>query len=195
MAILASTLISALQSHLGKISRAELARLLNVTEATVGNWVHDSSSPTKPQVARIVKAFADHIGKQLVQPIFEYQPVRPARTGNSWSFGLPAPEAKRHKAELEKKHGIYIFYSSAGIVIYLGKSTNCLYAESKARLGADLNRPLRLPRKLKNAEVGTIARYMSAYLVSVSAATKNIETFMLRAFANSLYNKNSGTFK
>ena len=195
MAVLASTLILALQSHLGQMSRAELARLLNVTPATVGNWINDSSVPTKPQVTRIVRAFADHVGKQLVRPIFEYRPIQPVRAGASWSFGISPTLLKGHVADLKTKHGIYIFYSSAGSVIYLGKSTNCLHTESKVRLSAELNRPVRLPNKQVGATVGTVARYMSAFEVSVSAATKNIESFLLRAFANSIYNINSGAFK
>ena len=195
MPILTSTLVSALQTHLGGISRAELATLLNVTEATIGNWLNDLVSPSKPQVSRIVQAFADHTGQQLVQPIFEYRPIAPKPSRSTWSFGVPAHDAPRHKKELDKKHGIYIYYDSAGAVIYLGKSTSCLYTESKVRLGADLNRPLRLPKKVISAKVGTISKYMSAYQVSISSATKNIESFMLRAFANSLYNKNSGHFK
>ena len=196
MPIPASTLISALQSHLGDIPRAELAAVLDVTVQTVGNWLNDTSTPTKPQVNRIVKAFSDHVGKQLVRPIFEYREITPHRSGgNSWRFGLDATNSANHKRDLETRHGIYIFYSSAGTAIYLGKSTSCLYTESKVRLGADLNRPLRLPQKVKGAKVGSVARYMSAYEVAVSEATKKIESFMLRAFANSLYNKNSGSFK
>jgi transcriptional regulator with XRE-family HTH domain len=191
----ASVLISALRNHLGQISRAELADMLNVHPATVGNWLNDTTTPTNPQVERIVKAFSDHVGRQLVQPIFEYKPIHPSRNANSWNFGIPAPDAEALRADLLNRHGIYIFYSSAGTVIYLGKSTSCLFDESKQRLAAKMNRPLRLPRKINGAEVGAVARYMSAYHVSVSAATKNIESFLLRAFANSIYNKNSGEFQ
>ena len=133
MPIPASVLIAALQHHLGEITRAELAHVLNVTPATVGNWLNDVTTPTNPQVERIVKAFSDHVGRQLVQPIFEYKPINPIRNGNRWHFGIPAPEAEAHRAELLNKHGIYIFYSSVGTVIYLGKSTNCLYNESRSQ--------------------------------------------------------------
>lgn len=195
MPILASTLISALQTHLDNMSRAELASMLNVTQATVGNWFNDTATPSKPQVGRIIKAFADHTGQNLVQPVFEYRSIEPKPSGNTWSFGLSVHEEPGHRADLKGKHGIYIFYDSSGRAIYLGKSVRCLYQESKTRLGASLNRSLRLPQKIQTAKAGSISRYMSAYQISISSGTKNIESFMLRAFANSIYNKNSGEFK
>lgn len=194
MPILPSTLILALQAHLGDISRRELADLLDVTPATVGNWLSDSVSPTRPQVGRIVRAFADHTAKHLMRAIFEYRRLDPQRSGATWSFGLSGQNATIHKRELQGKHGIYVFYGSGGMPVYLGKSTSCLYTESKARLSAQLNRPVRLPAKVAEAQVGMLARYMSAYEIFASAATKNVESLMLRAFANSLYNRNSGEF-
>lgn len=195
MAIPASTLIAVLKDHFGSMTQTDLASTLGVTQGTISNWENDVSTPTKPQVRRIVGAFVRHTAQNVVHPIFEYKVIDPKRAGGSWTFGISTSETKHHRTQLLGAHGIYVFYSSAGTPIYLGKSTNCLHAESKARLGADLNRPFRLPSKKKGACVGDLARYMSAYRVGISDATKNIESFLLRAFANGLYNKNSGEFK
>lgn len=195
MPILTSTLIAALKNHLGAMNQAELAAMLGVTQGTISNWVHDAATPTKPQVVRIVKAFRTRMTRDLITPLIEYRSISPNKIGNAWTFGLQPHELKIVRKYLLGKHGIYVFYSSAGAPIYVGKSTNCLFTESKTQLKADLNRAVRLPKKLKDSQVGAIACFMSAYQINVSEATKNIESFLLRAFANGLYNKNSGEFQ
>jgi hypothetical protein len=52
-----------------------------------------------------------------------------------------------------------------------------------------------VPIKTTRPQMGQVARYLSAYEVTNVAAVKNLESFMLRAFANDLRNKNGGTFK
>jgi len=191
----ASTFLKALEANLGRMTQTELASALGVSQGTISNWANDVSSPPPSQIQRVIAAFARHTTKALIKPIFEYREIHPQKRGNSWSFGFSKSLAASHKSQLLNRHGIYIYFSSAGAPIYVGKSTNCLFLESKARLDAKLNRPLRLPSKRIEARVGHIARFASAYEVTTSAATKNIESFLLRAFANGIFNVNSGHFQ
>ena len=55
--------------------------------------------------------------------------------------------------------------------------------------------PIYLPIAAKVGAVGNRTQFISAYEVSIPAAIKNLETFMLRAFTNDLSNKNGGHFK
>ncbi|MNV96997.1 hypothetical protein D3C71_1920660 [compost metagenome] len=89
---------------------------------------------------------------------------------------------------------MYLFYDSSGEAIYAGKTEFNLYNETKQRLKAVPNSAVFLPRKKYVGQMGDRARYMSAYEVTITAAIKNLESFLLRAFANDLLNKNGGAF-
>ena len=99
------------------------------------------------------------------------------------------------KEKIEGKHGLYLFCDRSGHAIYLGKTEASLYGEAKQRLKATPNRGTYVPIKATKPQMGQVAHYLSAYQVSNVAAVKNIESFMLRAFANDLRNKNGGKFK
>jgi transcriptional regulator with XRE-family HTH domain len=189
-----STLLDALQEEYGAVTQAALAKALGVTQPTISNWVN-GGEPSKTNLKLLVEYFRDHHARTLIKPILEFQPITPVQLSNEWRFSAEKLIVEELKDKLSGKKGIYLFYGSTGEVLYLGKTENSLYNEAKQRLKARPNRPVYAPVKGKELQMGAMAQYISAYAVSIPAAIKNVESFMLRAFANELRNRNGGNFK
>lgn len=189
-----SALIDALQEEYGEVSQAQIAKALQVTRATITNWAA-GGQPSKTNLKKLIDLYRQHHAATLVKPIFEFQPISPVPSGNSWRLVNDKKLDGALQSSLKGVPGIYLYYDSAGHAIYLGKTEKCLYGESKQRLKAVPNRTIYVPTKAQASEMGQLARYLSAYEVTIPAAIKNLESFMLRAFANDLLNKNGGHFK
>lgn len=189
-----NALLDALQEEYGTVTQQQIAKALGVTQATISNWA-TGGQPSKTNLKKLIELFRQHHATTLVKPIFEFQPIDPKPSGDSWKFSDDAKVVAKLKKSLENVSGLYLYYDSAGHSIYLGKTEASLYTEAKQRLKAKPNRSIFVPTKAKASEMGQLARFLSAYEVTIPAAIKNLESFMLRAFANDLLNKNGGHFK
>lgn len=189
-----NALLDALQEEYGNVTQQQIAKALRVTQATISNW-YNGGEPSKANLKKLIEFFRRHHAVTLVKPIFEFHPIDPVPSGGSWKFSTDPKVVGALKKRLEKIPGIYLYYDSAGHAIYLGKTEASLYDEAKQRLKAVPNRSLFVTPKAKISQMGQMARFLSAYEVTTPAAIKNIESFMLRAFANDLLNKNGGNFQ
>jgi DNA-binding XRE family transcriptional regulator len=189
-----ASLLEALQEEYGAVTQSVLAKALGVTQPTISNWVN-GGEPSKKNLKMLVEYFRNHHAITLIKPLIEFQSIEPCRSGNEWRFSPDASVVENLKTKLKGKHGLYIYYSSTGESLYLGKTEASLYAEAKQRLKAKPNRPVFQPVKGYHLQMGAMARFISAYEVTIPAAVKNLESFMLRAFSNDLRNRNGGNFK
>ena len=189
-----SALLDALREEYGTLTQAEIAEELEVSIGTIQNWLK-GAEPNKTNLKKLIDLFKNHQASTLIKPILEFHPIKPEASGKSWCFSSDPTVVTFLKAKLEKRKGIYVFYDTSGKAIYLGKTEASIYGEAKQRLSAVPNRAIYLPIKAKVGHMGNRASFISAYEVAIPAAIKNLETFMLRAFANDLYNKNGGHFQ
>jgi transcriptional regulator with XRE-family HTH domain len=188
-----AALLEALEEEYGPVTQAQIAAALGVTQATISNW-KNGGEPSKRNLKKLIEFFRGHHAATLVRPILEFQVIHPVKSGNEWRFTSDEEVVSSLKEKLDSRPGIYVFYDSSAAAIYLGKTESSLYGEAKQRLKAIPNRSMYLPTKAKVGAMGDRARFMSAYEVTIPAAIKNLESFMLRAFANDLLNKNGGHF-
>ena len=189
-----SALLDALQEEYGALTQAQIAKALRVSVGTVHNWTN-GGEPNKTNLKKLLDLFKNHQASTLIRPLLEFQEIEPYTSGGSWSFSRNATTITALKTKLDGKKGVYVFYDSSGKAIYLGKTEASLFIEAKQRLAAVPNRAIYLPIAAKVGAVGNRTQFISAYEVSIPAAIKNLETFMLRAFTNDLSNKNGGHFK
>ena len=189
-----ATLLEALEDEYGRVTQGELAKALGVTQSTISNW-KNGAEPSKRNLKKLIEHFRDHHARTLIKPLVEFLPIEPVQDTNEWKFSSDASVVKKLRESLDGRMGIYVFYDSSGTALYLGKTESSLYAEAKQRLKAQPNRPVYKPVKGHMQHMGAMARYLSAYEVSLAAAVKNVESFMLRAFPNELRNRNGGNFK
>ena len=189
-----TSLLDALEEEYGAVTQHQLASAIGVTQPTISNW-KNGGEPSKKNLKALIEFFRAHHAASLVKPLLEFQAIQPIRSGKEWRFSDDQDTIDRIKKVTDRKHGLYLFYDSSGHAIYLGKTESSLYGEAKQRLKATPNRGTYIPIKTIKPQMGAVARYLSAYEVTNVAAVKNLESFMLRAFANDLRNKNGGKFK
>lgn len=188
-----AALIEALSGTYGEVPAKDIAAYLGVAPGTVDSWMAGKAKPNAKSIAKLLGMFVDHQASNLFNPLVEFSTIQPQWKKAAWGFSIE--DEARLKPRLTGRKGVYIFYDSAGEATYLGKSASNLWKESRQRLNAEANRPFYGPEKGPSRRQGDIARFLSAYEVTVTAAIGNVETFMLRAFANDLMNRNSGKFK
>ncbi len=187
-------LFESLELTYGKVTQARVADAIGVTQPTIYNWKKGNATPTRKNLRALLSFWLKHQAMHLVTPIVEFEEISPRRSGQGWQLCDSEEVLKSFRDALDKKKGLYIFYDSSRKATYLGKSETNLWLEIRQRLNAEQNRPSYGPTKGKPSLQGEVARYLSAYEVSVPKAIKNLESFMLRAFANDLTNKNGGNF-
>ncbi|GEM_PF-1714481 len=172
----------------GMKSQAELAHALGVTEVTISNWTNGRNKPQPGKLRRLLGLDTE----KLVERLVEFEPITPTRR----HLDSEKDKEKKLADKLKGKRGLYIFYDSAGRVIYVGKSAmgknHDLLAEAKQRLGAGTKRSFYEPTRKGVAIVGKMARYLSAYEVRNRYAIHKLESLLLRAFPNDHGNKNTG---
>lgn len=97
---------------------------------------------------------------------------------------------------LPSKGGVYVFYDSAGQVVYIGKAKN-LKIEVKQTLKRSLTYAVRLGPDLKKSRpcFNDLTERISAYEIPSSRLRHNLEALLQRVFANQLHNANLGQFK
>ena len=153
------------------------------------------ATPQKESLKKILNLYRDYHAKALIRPLLEFKAIHPQQINRTWNLTTDKDGTEELKKILEGRKGLYVFYDSSGRVIYVGKSVTSLFLEIKQRLKAIVNRPFYGPTRMANPVVGTLARFVSAYEVIVPNAIRNLESFLLRSFANDIMNKNSGNFK
>jgi len=189
-----SELLGALVEEYGEVSQLLLAKTLKVSQSTVTGWL-SGATPSRANIRKIVNYFRDYNAATLISAVLEFQAIDPVKSGRSWRLTTAVDDKDLLQECMLHRIGLFIFYDSSGSAIYLGKSDSCVYTEAKKRLGEQSNRPLLAPTRSKPPHIGELARYISVYEVSVPAALKNLEAFMLRAFSNNLLNEAAGNFK
>ncbi|HEB89702.1 MAG TPA: hypothetical protein ENI85_09040 [Deltaproteobacteria bacterium] len=92
--------------------------------------------------------------------------------------------------------GIYVFYDSAGNVLYIGKATN-LRTEIRQTLGRSVPEGIRFGPTLgkSHPRLRRITARYSAYSVPSPRLRHNLEALLLRVHPNQTHNQNIGNFK
>jgi hypothetical protein len=98
-------------------------------------------------------------------------------------------------SQLPTAGGIYVFYDSAGNVVYLGKATN-LKTEVKQTYKRTSSFPTRFGPDLKKTKhtFGAVTKFLSLYQIDNPRIRKNFEAFLLRVVPNQTHNHNLGQF-
>jgi transcriptional regulator with XRE-family HTH domain len=189
-----SELLAALIEEGGEVSQLLLAKTLKVSQSTVTAWL-SGATPSQANIKKILTYFRDYNAASLISPVLEYKAIEPFKSRRSWIMSAAEDDKDLLHECMLHRLGVFIFYDSMGKAIYLGKSESCMYTEAKKRLADVSNSPLLAPNRSKPPYIGELARYVSVYEVSVPAAIKNLEAFLLRAFSNNLLNEEAGNFK
>lgn len=174
-------------------SQSAVARVLNRHQPQVHNWLQ--RGPTKATWKALLRRLIQEARREVVWDILEFAPVDPVRSGNRWQISAGASRRKELRDVLAGRIGLYMFYDSAGHILYVGKTGRDLWDEIRQRLGASYNRHTYFPNRSSNAQVGKFTRYLSAYEVGDKYAAHNLEALLLRAIPNDQANTNIGHFK
>ena len=188
-----AALVEVVQEHFGVDTQGEAAEILDLHAPQVTNWLK-YPGPTKRTWKTLFRRLLAQSARELVWTLTEFEPVHPVAAGNGWRFFDDQAKEDDLRDKLDCESGLYVFYDSAGRVLYVGKTDNNVYVEAKQRLKAKPNHPISVPKKLKTPHVAQFTRFVSAYGVLASSATHNLETLLIRAFINDIGNANSGKF-
>lgn len=199
---------------------ASLATFLGVPPQSLQNW-KNTQEITLTQMASISKKIYEagqrDLLKSLIRPIVEFYPITQANSrGGANQEVLDSKANSQHKKIkqwLENENGIYIFYSSEGCALYVGK-TNSKNKSLWKRMNASYNTVkernvqsiYRVPHPEKNVNIFPafekkgyrqiikqnvplyeLAEYFSAYAVKESAIGL-VEALLIRSFPNDLKN-------
>ncbi|MEG3162856.1 hypothetical protein U1763_20330 [Sphingomonas sp. LB2R24] len=214
-----------MESELGKAptDRAVAARL-GMTVQSLSNWqARDdvSADQLAGMLFKVEAAAAERMQSSALRPIVEFFELSPAQVGSGQNFcifqakmdGVEHPYLSGLKAELEARHGIYIFHDSRGRALYAGKArSQSLWKEINLVFNRDrqlqnirrVNHPERrqdfrtsdeLRRQIRTVTVRLheLAAYVSAYEVA-DGMIGDLESLLIRAFANDLLNKRMENF-
>lgn len=102
----------------------------------------------------------------------------------------------RNLNTLPTESGIYVFYDSAGNVLYIGQATN-LRNEVRQTLGRQVPEAIRFGPSLRKQrpQLRTVTSHLSLYQVDSARVRHNLEALLLRIHPNQAHNLNIGTFK
>lgn len=157
-------------------------------------------------------------------PIVEFFPIEKCLSTHEKKYELFSSKdlkGKKHpylfglQEELKEHHGIYVFFDSRGQAIYVGKARKQkLWHELKSAFNRErgsVQRILRvrhpsrrqdyktseeMTRQIKDAEIPLyeLAYYFSAYKI-IDGMIEDVESLLVRSFANDLLNKRMEKFK
>lgn len=199
------------------VTDSVLAKILGVTKPQIANYRGKDLTPR--QIVNLVEKYSRASEREFVNltvvPIVEFMQLSPSRKKVRWEiFDVCDEEGREHpylsglRKNLERSHGIYIFYDSRGRAIYAGKAQRLfLWNEMNNALNRDrgevqnikrvshpTNRveyrgPQEQRRQIAKQSVPLhdIASYCSAYQVP-DALIGKFEALIVRAFANDLLN-------
>jgi hypothetical protein len=155
-----------------------------------------------------------------ILPIVEYYPIEPeeSKQGSRWELFNAELSGNRRQEGLKKillkSHGIYVFYDSQGVALYVGKAKEQnLWDEMKSAFNRDRQtqkiRVVKHPytgtgfrpayeshRKIewRHVQLADLAMYFSAYKVD-EGMINNIEALLVRVFANVILNSRMEKFE
>lgn len=211
-------LIRALKKKYRVSTDAALAKHLGVSLPAIQVW-KGRKTVTPLQVATLV--YKSSFNSNVIRPIVEFLAVDRADSRNGAAFEILAvlddtgsmhPYYSAIKDELSSHHGVYIFFDSRGRAIYAGKARkqslwreiNLAYNRNRGGVQAvyRVNHPssrvdyTKKPRQINKQSVALheMAAYVSAYHVP-DAMINDLETMLVRSFANDLLNVRMEKFK
>jgi hypothetical protein len=221
-----SEVISELKKKFRVSTDKALAEILGLSVPAIQNWKKRPKC-TLRQFSGLVhsasKTGAVHFRTNAVRPLVEFFEVDSciSKKGAGYQIfditdGKGNPHSYRAglKAELEAKHGVYLFFDSRGQAIYAGKARKqSLWKEMNLALNRDrkqlqkikrVNHPERKmgyrtsdekSRQIVDQPVSIweIARYFSSYEVA-DEMIEDVEALIVRSFANNLLNKRMENF-
>jgi len=151
----------------------QFAKACGKAPANMANYLSGALVPGK----RVLASSLAHLHEWNVNPIMELEPI----PGNL--------------NVLPTTPGIYVFYDSAGNVLYIGKATN-FRLEVRQTLGRKIPVAARFGPDLTKSrpKIRTIATFLSLYEVPSPRARHNIEALLIRVIPNQTHNSNIGWF-
>lgn len=219
-------IVNGFRRSLAVSSDSDVAAKLGVAGAAVSQWKQRKVVTARQIVGLVLKsqkAAARQVEKTGIQPVVEFFPLNKQRIGSGNNYEIfdnydgsddPHPYLSGLKAELEKHHGVYVFFDSSGRAIYAGKAR-------KQKLWKEINlvfnrerKDLQTIRRVKHPStksayktsdeksrqiVGVsvflheLAAYVSAYAVE-DGLIPVVEAMLVRSFANNLLNKRMERF-
>ena len=155
------------------LADGRFAQACGKTHANMSGYLSGALVPGK----RVIKSAVEHLYEWNVRPLMEIEPV-PANLNT-----------------LPTEAGIYVFYDSGGNVVYIGKATN-FRAEVRQTLGRKIPVAIRIGPTLEKErpKMKDLVEMMSLYRISSSRLRHNLESLLLRIFANQTHNSNIGKF-
>lgn len=184
--------LGAAMDYRGFTTTAALSRFLGVKQPQINSWKNGHAIP----LPRLRTLFSK-VSSPRLEPLLELADITPVRSGGGWRIDTREDANKRLRSRLDGRIGLYIFYDSRGLPVYVGKSTTNLFKEIRQRLRGEANRKIyrHQMQKKENVQFGEVARLLSAYEILDIEAIHNYEAVLLRTFANQLLNKNLGTLR
>ena len=201
-----------------------VAQRLGMTVQTLSNWGARDEVTANQMVALLMKvesAAAQRVQSGALRPIVEFFELDPTQVGTGENYGIfqakvdgiEHPYLSGLRKELEAHQGIYIFHDSRGRALYAGKArSQSLWKEINLVFNRDrqlqnirrVNHPERrqdfrtsdeLRRQIRtvNVRLHELAAYVSAYEVT-DGLIGDLESLLIRAFANDLLNKRMENF-
>ena len=154
-------------------SQGAFANACGKAAANMANYLSGALVPGKEVLASSLQ----HLYEWHVTPIMEVKPI---------------PD---NLNSLPTSAGIYVFYDSAGNVLYIGKAKN-FRLEVRQTLGRKIPVPIRFGPQLTKSKpkISTLAKLLSLYEVPSPRTRHNVEALLLRIIPNQTHNSNIGWF-
>lgn len=206
-------------------SLADLAHKLGVTNQAIQNW-KSNGAVTARQVVGLISSAREAVEQEThqnaVRPLVEFFRITKSKQDVGYSLfsikhgdsGKLHPYLSGLKDELEKHHGVYVFFDSRGQAIYSGKARKQkLWKEmnlvfNRKRDSLQKIRRVKHPSRKQtyrtaqeksrqiteySVPLHELAHYFSAYSV-VDGMVDVVESLLVRSFANDLLNKRMEKF-
>ncbi len=221
-----NSVIAAVQKKFKASTKKEIANRLGLSVMAIHNW-RKRKNINETAIARLIlsayRAGASTSQRTALRPLVEFARIERSESKLGASFELfntKMADGRIHsyldglRKELEKHHGVYIFFDSRGQAIYTGKARKqTLWREMKLafnRERGDLQKIKRVKhpagnvryrtseeksRQIRDVEIPLhdIATYFSAYFVT-DGMINEVEAMLVRSFANDLLNKRMERF-
>lgn len=208
-------LVACLKKKFNARTERDLARRLGVGQPTINNWNKKLASISPRIISTTIAAAVKAALCQAIRPIVEFYPI--TKIGSSKGsrykiFPTKKDDGDHHfnkglRGELERHHGVYVFFDSRGRALYAGKAKKLMLwseinnAFNRAREVQKLRRVAHPARnqqyrdskeKARQIQPTTVplhelAMYFSAYDV-VDGIINELESLLVRSFANDLLN-------
>lgn len=203
--------------------RAMAARL-GMTVQSLARWearADVTPDQVASLLLRVEAAAVQRSQSSALRPIVEFFELEPTQVGTGDNYcifqakadGVEHPYLSGLKQQLDSHHGIYIFHDSRGRALYAGKAQKqSLWKEINSVFNRDrqlqtirrVNHPerrqdfrtsdeIRRQIRTRNVRLHELATYVSAYAVP-DGMIGDLESLLIRAFANDLLNKRMENF-